>query len=137
MENLIYIVLGIIFFIVQVYRESQKLKKRSKKLESEPILPKSDNDEVRNDDMWRGRRIVNAEKKEKMEDTIREQKGHEAFGFRNPQRNPEQVEKNKSDGISKREKTELNNERYAEMFKNAQAARKAFIASEIFTRKHF
>ncbi len=147
MENLIYIILGIIFFIVQIYRESEKLKKQSRPRQ-EPHLP----------ERREQGEFFPASKKEKPEREVvsRHKRSPETASYRpknvnesshsSEHRPAEQqlpvkkendsVESTAGKTVSSKKKTVSDNE-YAGMFKNPQSVRGAFIASEIFNRKYF
>ncbi len=152
MENLIYIVLGVIFFIVQIYRESEKLKKQSRPRQ-EPHLP----------ERREQGEFFPASKKEKPErevvfphtrspetasDRLKNVNERTGRHYRSERSGPaeQQLPVNKANDsvennaagktISSKKKTVSDNE-YAGMFKNPQSVRGAFIASEIFNRRHF
>lgn len=148
MENLIYIVLGIIFFVIQIYRESEKLKKQSKPPKQESHLP----DKQRHVEKFppkdeRDREVVARQKRSAEATTSRmkdsDEKKGKLYSGKND-KNPSVIKKDKvvtgdhssSETNVSKEKNGTDND-YAGMFETPQSVRSAFIASEIFNRKHF
>lgn len=153
MENLIYIVLGIIFFIVQIYRESEKAKKQSRTSNQKPHLPDGQN---------YGEGFPAKEKTER-ETVSKHKRSQETMLDRSKdvnerkdryQYNSEYYEKAEKKPVVKKEDESVENSAaadkivsskkkigsdndYAGMFATSQSVRSAFIASEIFNRKHF
>ena len=152
MENLIYIVLGIIFFIVQVYRESEKVKKKSRTSRQEPHLPEGQRYDgesfpakgktERETDSKNKRSQETIPDRLKNVNELKDSLFAYSDSFKKSENKPEKTEnetiENSIGGktLSSKNKTRSDND-YAGLFQTPQSVRSAFIASEIFNRKHF